>query len=310
MNRKKIIIICIVAAVLLVGSYIYLRQSGISVDCSSIFSGEDCWLCQNGQWVKHGNPSAPKPVTLCGTAVENADILVSTPQPYDVVKSPLTIKGKARGGWFFEAVFPACLLNEAGQNLGCVQMRATGNWMSSDLVPFEGQLEFDPGASESGKIVLNKDNPSGLPENAASLEVPIRFAAKKTMFVKAYFNNSQMDPEASCNKVFSVQREVPSTDDLGQKIRLALEELLKGPTSAEKAQGFSTSINSGVKINKVNVHIDLVEVDFDERLEEGVGGSCRVAAIRNQIDQTIRQFFGVRAVSISINGRTGDILQP
>lgn len=27
--------------------------------------GEDNWLCQNGQWVKHGQPSSPMPQTQC-----------------------------------------------------------------------------------------------------------------------------------------------------------------------------------------------------------------------------------------------------
>lgn len=27
---------------------------------------EDTWICDNGQWVKHGNPSAPMPETGCG----------------------------------------------------------------------------------------------------------------------------------------------------------------------------------------------------------------------------------------------------
>lgn len=26
---------------------------------------EDNWLCQNGQWIKHGNPSLPQPNTAC-----------------------------------------------------------------------------------------------------------------------------------------------------------------------------------------------------------------------------------------------------
>jgi len=32
------------------------------------FSGEDSWICDNGEWVKHGNPSASKPTTLCPEA--------------------------------------------------------------------------------------------------------------------------------------------------------------------------------------------------------------------------------------------------
>lgn len=30
-----------------------------------LFSGEDTWLCQNGQWVKHGNPQAAAPTRAC-----------------------------------------------------------------------------------------------------------------------------------------------------------------------------------------------------------------------------------------------------
>ncbi len=29
------------------------------------FSGEDNWVCQNGQWVKHGNPSFAAPKSIC-----------------------------------------------------------------------------------------------------------------------------------------------------------------------------------------------------------------------------------------------------
>ncbi|MCL5094063.1 MAG: hypothetical protein M1355_02950 [Patescibacteria group bacterium] len=28
-------------------------------------TGEDNWICKNGQWVKHGNPSAPMPEAPC-----------------------------------------------------------------------------------------------------------------------------------------------------------------------------------------------------------------------------------------------------
>lgn len=30
-----------------------------------LFSGEDTWLCKDGQWVKHGNPASPAPNRLC-----------------------------------------------------------------------------------------------------------------------------------------------------------------------------------------------------------------------------------------------------
>lgn len=125
--------------------------------------------------------------------------------------------------------------------------------------------------------------------------------------LKVFFNNDQLDPEFSCNKVFPVERVVPKTQAVA---RAALEELLKGPTEEEKSDGFFTSINSGVKIQKLTVENGAAKVDFDEQLEFQVGGSCRVSAIRAQIRETLKQFPTVQEVIISINGRTEDILQP
>jgi len=30
-----------------------------------LLAGEDDWMCQNGQWIKHGQPSAPMPTRPC-----------------------------------------------------------------------------------------------------------------------------------------------------------------------------------------------------------------------------------------------------
>jgi uncharacterized membrane protein len=37
----------------------------VAIAALRFFSGEDDWICKNGQWVKHGNPSASMPITLC-----------------------------------------------------------------------------------------------------------------------------------------------------------------------------------------------------------------------------------------------------
>ena len=36
-------------------------------------TAEDSWNCIDGQWVRHGNPSAPKPTSGCGPAAPLAD---------------------------------------------------------------------------------------------------------------------------------------------------------------------------------------------------------------------------------------------
>jgi len=129
----------------------------------------------------------------------------------------------------------------------------------------------------------------------------------ETMKVKVYFNNDEMDPEFSCNKVFPVEREIPKTQAVATA---ALEELLSGPTQGEEKEGFFTNINAGVKIQTISVTDGVARVDFDEQLEYQLGGSCRVTAIRAQIVETLKQFSAVEEVVISVNGRTEDILQP
>ncbi len=129
----------------------------------------------------------------------------------------------------------------------------------------------------------------------------------ETMKAEVYFNNNKLDPEFSCNKVFPAEREIKKTQGVA---RAALEELLKGPTEEEKTEGFFTSINSGVKIQKLSIVEGMATVDFDEQLEFQVGGSCRVSAIRAQITETLKQFPTIENVIISIDDRTEDILQP
>lgn len=136
---------------------------------------------------------------------------------------------------------------------------------------------------------------------------PAEEPVPETMTVRAYFNNSEMDPEFSCNKVFPVERTVSKTQAVG---RAALEELLKGTTEEEEALGFFTSLNSGVEIEKLEIKDGTAYVEFSEQLEFQVGGSCRVSAIRAQITETLRQFPTVDEVVISIGGRYEDILQP
>jgi len=308
---------------------------------------EDTWLCQNGAWVKHGNPSSPMPTSGCGdnqissfeecasagypimesyprkclvpggksftedigNELEKADLIrITNPRPNQTIKSPLTIEGEARGNWYFEASFPVKLYDTNGNQLGVVPAQAQGEWMTTNFVPFKAVLNFSSPTTATGTLVLEKDNPSGLPEYDDQLRVPVKFeASAETITVKAYFNNSQMDPEVSCNKVFPVNRVIPKTSAVA---RASLEEMLKGPTESEKNQGFFTSLNSGVKIEKLTIVNGVASVEFNEQLEFQVGGSCRVSAIRAQIVETLKQFSTVKSVVISIGGRTEDILQP
>lgn len=242
-----------------------------------------------------------------GATNGQGEVSLTLPAVNQTISSPLILEGKARGSWYFEASFPVELIDNQGKVLARSYVMARSDWMTADFVPFRGELTYTASTTAAGKLVLKNDNPSGLPENEKKVEVPVIISATDISKVKAFFNNNNLDPEVSCNKVFPVERSVPKTAAVA---RAALEELLKGPTNGEKNNGYFTSINPGVKIQSLTIANGTAKVDFSDTLERAVGGSCRVAAIRAQITETLKQFPTVKNVTISINGRTEDILQP
>jgi len=111
-----------------------------------------------------------------GNELEKQDIInITSPRPNEIVGSPLVITGSARGMWFFEASFPVRLLDENGDELASGIATAEGEWMTEDFVPFTAELEFLLSGNGKGTLILERDNPSGLPENDDSLIVPVRF---------------------------------------------------------------------------------------------------------------------------------------
>ena len=156
------------------------------------------------------------------------------------ITSPLVVEGEAIGGWFFEASFPIKITDEQNNVLGYSFVQAQTDWMTENFVAFKGEISYVSKYGGKGFLVLSKDNPSGLSEHDKEIKIPINFEPTEMITVRVYFNNSIMDPEFSCNKVFAIEREVPKTTAVA---RASLEELFKGVTSAEKNAGFSTSIN-------------------------------------------------------------------
>ena len=156
--------------------------------------------------------------------------------------------------------------------------------VDEDIKPLEGQ-----------NIISTEDN---IAENTTEND---------TMPLLVFMANDQLDPEVSCQKVFPVERQVPISPKIAEA---AINELLKGVTVEEKADGYATLINDGVKLNSISVENGVAKVDFDGRIEEATGGSCRVGMISRQIRETLLQFGTVQEVVISVEGRTEDILQP
>ena len=117
-------------------------------------------------------PELPPPaVSLDGR------LSVTLPRTNDIVASPVFVGGSVTGGgWFFEASFPVKVLDGDGTVLGQGPAQAESDWMTTETVPFAADIPFTAPKYGTGTVVFEKDNPSGLPQNAGELRVPVRFA--------------------------------------------------------------------------------------------------------------------------------------
>jgi hypothetical protein len=235
-------------------------------------------------------------------------IKVTKPLANSSVSSPVEISGQARGTWFFEGSFPIIIMDANDLIIGQGIATSSEEWMTENFIPFSATVYFERPETASGKIILKKDNPSGLKEKDDQLILPIQFD-QNNMTVKVYFTtaNTGGEEDFDCRYVEAIAKEVPYSSNVA---RAAIERLLKGPSSEDKASGFATSINPNVKVNSLTIDSGIVRVDFNQQLEYQVGGSCRVSSINEQITKTLKQFEEVQSVVISIDGRTEDILQP
>jgi len=107
----------------------------------------------------------------------DALITVQTPLPGAVIESPLTIRGRARGSWFFEGDFPILLKDADGKIIARSFVTAASEWMTTDFVDFLGSLSFtSPKRGSRGTLVFVKDNPSDRAELDDSTAIPVFFA--------------------------------------------------------------------------------------------------------------------------------------
>lgn len=262
----------------------------------------------------------------------SARVEVRYPRPGQAVFSPLVVAGEAPGGWYFEATFPLRLQAAAGRTVADSFATAEGEWMTDGPVAYRGALRFGAGATDraapaggagaaggttrEAELVLERSNASGLPEHEASVRVPVRLAGSDV--ARVYFPSSVLDPEATdCRRVHPVARDTAGEATAGAPAdgpeaaaRRLLDALLAGPEAAERAAGYHTALPDGAAVRSVRLRDGTLEVDFDRTLSEGVAGSCRVRAIRAQVDSTLTRLPGVDRVRITVEGSEAEALQP
>lgn len=237
-------------------------------------------------------------------------IQVETPRANEIISSPLVIKGKARGAWFFEASFPVNLYDGNGQLLAATTAQAKEDWTSEDFVPFEAKLEFLPPETGKGTLVLEKDNPSGLAENADELRMPVFFSQEdresqeenqEKRAVKLYYYHPELDQDEegniACSRkgLVAVERTIPLTET---PIQDTIKLLLKGElTEEEKAQGIETEYPlEGFSLEGASLKDGVLTLEFFDPQNKTSGGSCRVGILWFQVEETAKQFLEVKEV--------------
>lgn len=290
----------IIAAALIVGALIVATVlQGVNRNQNQGACTQEAKICPDGSAVGRQGPScefAPCPEF-------QQEIIVSYPKKNDAIGLPLTITGEAR---VFENVFGYRLLNADGKKL----LEGFGETEAGDtdeLLPFSLTVNYPDPETKEGTLELIEFAVVGGKEES-KIAIPVRFAQVESQLIEVHFNNTQENPAAlECEKTYPAMRRVAKTPAIATE---AVAELLRGVSRAESMSGYMTALNYDVELLKLTVRDGIAYADFNEALHKGVAGSCRVGAIRAQIENTLKQFPEIEQVIISVNGVSEGVLQP
>ena len=171
---KNILIGIAVIIVIIIGVRVFSERAGAPIDTNSNMPPMQTGTSTDGMTTGTTTTNAPSDVV--GTLATTNDIVVSVPSANQTISSPVKLSGKARGGWFFEASAPVMIVDDKGTLIGQGHIEAKGDWMTSEFVDFEGSVTFKNDLNaDHGFVVFMNDNPSGMPENAKYVRVPVMF---------------------------------------------------------------------------------------------------------------------------------------
>lgn len=182
MQNKHRIFICIGFIVLLLLAWLLFPKDTQAPSTPEVLSFADCATA--GYPVMESYPrqcrtpdgrtyaeELPEKITYTNASADL--VVVELPFPGAVVGKKFSVRGTARGNWYFEASFPVEVLDKDGKRLAIVPAQAQGEWMTTEFVPFVAELAVPQSYLGPATLVLHKDNPSGLPKHEASVSFPV-----------------------------------------------------------------------------------------------------------------------------------------
>lgn len=102
--------------------------------------------------------------------------LIEISSSLENLSSPVKVTGNAPGPMFFEGSFMIIIKDANGKTLGNGFAIAQTDWMTSDNVTFKAEISLEAPTTDTGEIIFQGENPSGLPENDIEITLPITFS--------------------------------------------------------------------------------------------------------------------------------------
>ncbi|MCL4514045.1 MAG: GerMN domain-containing protein [Firmicutes bacterium] len=119
--------------------------------------------------------------------------------------------------------------------------------------------------------------------------------------VKIYFYSPNKAPNKDQIKLVPVNRPITKPAGSADGLRLAFEELLKGPTAPEAKSGHYSAIPPNTRLRSARIENNVAVLDFNRQIER-TGGTAAVSAMLDQIAYTATEQPGIKKVRLLVEG--------
>lgn len=233
------------------------------------------------------------------TTTKMPNIILYEPATGSTITNVFTLSGIAR---VFENVVSLRVKNMRTNKIlltGTLEAKPpdTGQYGS-----FKKELTLSPTNLKRGDVLEISLYQSSAKDGSEidTVKSSVTYDTVKHLSIKVFFPNDNLNTSDMCNKVYSVERNIPATTAVAQA---AVTQLLQGPTDGEVIEGYGTALNDDLSLKSVIIKNSTAYVDFGPALQKNLNGTCRIDALTAQITQTLKQFTTITSVSILIDGQ-------
>lgn len=305
----------------LVALFILIVIGGIITMRFIINGDENTWICENGDWVMHGKPAAPKPNTPCSGKSNSEDTsdTVSGLSPYPVVntfynwylkqdegieaykKSPLLSDGyklKVNGilsGFKSGGYDPILMAQNKPDSFILKNPVVEGDTARVQVIENFGEDK------NSLMVALQKQKGKWIITDILQSEISPEANATRTVII--YFSNSRKNNDSSdCSLVYGVERTVGKNDGYKE----ILQQLFMGPNMVERENGYTSMFSKATADAVISVNIAgttaYVNLKDIRNIIPNASASCGSQAFFAQTGATLKHDGKITNVLYAING--------